>query len=82
MNGYEKLIKVIREEGSRGKQSFPVRLGTMETKEKCSAGEMELEGEELLVNEELKKKLEAGDTVLIARISETQFVIIAKVVEM
>lgn len=82
MNGYEKMIQVIREEMSREKNDHPIRLGTMESAKSCSVGEMVLEADDLLVDEELEKKLEAGDTVLVAEVSNTRFVIIAKVVDM
>lgn len=82
MNGYERMIQVIREEIGREKNRFPVRLGTMGNEGSCSIGTIQLETDDLLVDEELGKKLRAGDTVVVTEVSDARFAIIAKVVEM
>lgn len=77
MNSYEKIIKTIRTESNRDKNSY-IRLGTV-TNGKIKMGMLELEKEDFLINSDLK--LTNGDRVLIAKIEDV-FVIICKVVDM
>lgn len=82
MNGYEKLIKTIRQEGKRNQKPYPIRKAVMTAETKCSFGSQELEEEDLMVAHHLKGNLVKGDTVLITKISEECYVILEKVVEM
>lgn len=87
MNGYEKLIKTMREEAGRDRVKYPVKVAVMTSPTSCRYGQMELDAEDLLfadhltVQTEAKTILKAGDKVLITRISEDQFALIEKVVE-
>lgn len=77
MNSYEKIIKTIRTESNRDKNSY-IRLGSV-ANGKIKMGMLELEKEDFLINSDLK--LTNGDRVLIAKIEDV-FVIICKVVDM
>ncbi len=77
MNSYEKIIKTIRTESNRDKNTY-IRLGSV-TNNKIKMGMLELEKEDFLINADLK--LTNGDRVLIAKIEDI-FVIICKVVNM
>ena len=81
MNAYEKIIKTIRAESSRGSKK-EIKLGTMKSATKCMMGQIELDDEDLLINETLDGELEAGDDVLIAQVSSGIYVILAKVVSL
>lgn len=76
MDAYEKIIKTMREEGNRNPSPVP-KLATMTGSRSCKLGTMELTEEDLLF---CVGNLEAGDRVVIYRISNDKFVIIAKVV--
>lgn len=82
MDGFEKLIKVIRSEANRNRDAYPVKLGYMKENNCCMAAGLELEPEDLMVAEHLEGKLEKDDVVLVVQISEGMFAIIERVVEM
>lgn len=54
----------------------------MTGKDSCRTGTLELDKDDLIVNETLKGKLQAGDVVLITQISEETFAILAKAGEL
>ena len=82
MNAYEKFIKIIREEAARSKKNYLIKLAEMTGKDSCRTGTLELDKDDLIVNETLKGKLQAGDVVLITQISEETFAILAKAGEL
>lgn len=82
MNAYEKFIKIIREEATRSKKNYLIKLAEMTGKDSCRTGTLELDKDDLIVNETLKGKLQAGDVVLITQISEETFAILAKAGEL
>lgn len=82
MNVYEKFIKIIREEAARSKKNHLIKLAEMTGKDSCRTGTLELDKDDLIVNETLKGKLQAGDVVLITQISEETFAILAKAGEL
>lgn len=77
MDGYEKILKVVR---SQNKINTGMIMGKMLESNKCKVGSIELDDDDLLFNEQLVGKLKKGDTVLIYRLSDEKYVIIAKVV--
>lgn len=81
MDGFEKLVKTIREEGARY-NPYSLCLGEMTGKRTCRTGSLALDPDDLLVAEHLKGKLEKGDTVVLYHISEDSYVILEKVVDM
>ena len=58
------------------------KLAEMTGKDSCRTGTLELDKDDLIVNETLKGKLQAGDVVLITQISEETFAILAKAGEL
>ncbi|MCI8408697.1 MAG: hypothetical protein HFJ09_05420 [Lachnospiraceae bacterium] len=77
MNGYEKLISIIRQEVKRNQETYRIKRGTMTSAKTCAVGELELDEEDLIKADiELKK----GDEVLIVKLSEDTWVILCKVV--
>ncbi len=76
MDAYEKIIKTMREEGNRNPSPVP-KLATMTGSRSCKLGTMELTEEDLLF---CVTNLKAGDRVVVYRISNEKFLIIAKVV--
>lgn len=77
MNGYEKIIKTMREQS----ESAPsMKVGTMLSENTCVMGQITLDEDDLLVSSHLKEKLKKNDDVLLVRISEDTYVILAKVV--
>ncbi len=77
MNSYEKIIKTIRAESKRDKNTY-IRLGSVKNG-KIKMGMLDLEKEDFLINADLK--FTNGDKVLVAKIEDV-FVIICKVVDM
>ena len=80
MNGYEKIIDLMRKEGATKNPETP-KLAEMISEDECSLGDLTLDSDDLLVADHLKGKLEEGDTVLIQRIDDETYVIIERVVE-
>lgn len=79
MNGYEKILKVMREQN----QSVPTPcIGVMISDSECQLGTLLLDFDDLLISAVLKGKLEKGDEVLLQKISDETYVILAKVVSM
>lgn len=81
MNAYEKMLMIMREQGKRENPDTP-KMAEMASDSTVKTGSLFLDEEDLLVNSNLKGKLEKGDTVLIQKVSEDTYVILAKVVEM
>ena len=77
MDAYEKIIKTMREEGNRDPQPVP-KLATMTGERTCKLGTLDLVEDDLLF---CVRNLEAGDKVVVYRITNDKYVIIAKVVE-
>ena len=75
MNAYEKIIKTMRAEGN--KNPAPVlQLATMTSERSCKLGTMELDADDLL----FCVYAEAGDRVVIYRISNDKYVVLGRVV--
>ena len=100
MNGYERIIKLMREQGA-AYNGPSLQLGEMVSKTACVVGELKLEKDDYLISHHLtdhemtieepnesKKKvkvystLKKGDIVLVQRISDEQYVIIERLVEL
>lgn len=77
VNGYEKLIHIIRQEAKRDQEIYKIKRGTMTSTKSCVVGELELDEDDLIKADiELKK----GDEVLIVKLSEDTWAILCKVV--
>ena len=76
MDAYEKIIKTMREESKRDPQPVP-KLATMTGERSCKLGTLNLNEDDLLF---CVRNLEAGDKVVVYRITNDKYVIIAKVV--
>lgn len=82
MNGYEKIITMMKNAPSKKQQiNSPFLLGEMTSNNTCSIGDIELDEDDLLINTSLENKLEAKDTVLLSRLNEDDFIILCKVKE-
>lgn len=81
MNGYEKMIALMRQQGGIGNMPAP-RLAEMTGPETCDVGGMELEREDFLVAGHLKGQLKKGDTVLVQRMNEEKYAIIERLVDL
>ena len=82
MNGYEKIVTMMQKAASKnGDINSPFILGEMTDAKTCDIGDIVLDEDDLLVNAELKDNLAAGDTVLINRLDEDDFIILCKVEE-
>lgn len=57
MDGYEKLIKTIREESSRAEKGFPLKIGVMKSPTSCLMGQIELEHDDIYIAEHLTKNV-------------------------
>lgn len=79
MNGYEKMINLMRQQGNVCNEPVP-KLAEMTGPDACDIGGLELEQEDLLVAEHLKGHLRKGDTVLVQRVKEDKYVIIERLV--
>ncbi|MCI8483507.1 MAG: hypothetical protein HFH41_04110 [Lachnospiraceae bacterium] len=80
MNGYEQIIKLMREQGAANNLPVP-RLAEMKNTAECDAGDLMLDKEDLLIADHLKGKLKEGDTVLIQRVTDDTYAIIERLVE-
>lgn len=104
MNGYERIINIMREQGAV-KNPASLQLGEMTSAKTCKIGDLKLDADDLLIAEHLTEyekkidiedkgtltaptttikihgKLKKGDLVLVYRLSDEQYVIIEKLVE-
>ncbi len=81
MNSYEKMLMIMREQGKKGNLDTP-KMAEMASDSTVKIGTLLLDEDDLLVSSHLMGKLEKGDTVLLQKVSEDTYVIVAKVVEM
>lgn len=86
MNGYEKIVIMMTNASKKSSNdeddiTSPLILGEMTAAKKCSIGDIILDEDDLLINEELEGELHAGDTVLLNRLDAEDFVILCKVKE-
>ncbi len=81
MNGYEKMITLMRQQGEVRNMPVP-RLAEMTGPETCDIGGMELDREDFLVAEHLKGQLKKGDTVLVQCVNEEKYAIIERMVDL
>ena len=80
MNGYERMIKIIREESKKTGRIGYVRLATMTSPTTCDIGGVDIDENDYMITERLAGKLEAGDTVLIAQVAGDRYAIIERMV--
>ena len=87
MNGYERLIKVMR--AQEGKSENVFKIGTITQGLGCKTGELELFREDLFFSEELITgylkgedsfvlPAKKGDKVLLVRLNDETFVVLCK----
>lgn len=87
MNGYERLIKVMRAQKGKGESVF--KIGTITQGLGCKTGELELFREDLFFSEELITgylkgedsfvlPVKKGDKVLLVRLNDETFVVLCK----
>ena len=81
MDGYEKILKLMREQGQKLNPEG-IRFAQMVSEKECSLGSLSLDEDDLLVASHLKGKLNKGDDVLVLKISPDKYAILEKVVEM
>lgn len=85
MNGYERLIKVMRAEAQKAsggvKEQNRMRIGIMTAKNECKIDTLELDQDDLLVLDAVKEDLKKGDEVLLYKLNEDTYIILGKVVE-
>lgn len=81
MNGYERIIKLMREQGKVNAVQAP-KLAEMTGEAECDIGGVKLDREDLIVAEHLKGKLKKDDVVLVQRINEETYAIIERMVEL
>ena len=80
MNPYEKIINTMRKEARRIERTSDIRMCEMTSGTTCEMDGVELDAEDLIINADLKGKLKQGDKVLMTRVSENTYAILAKVV--
>lgn len=78
MNGYEKIVSMMKKSGEV--DSSPIILGEMKDNTVCKIGKLELDPDDYMINEDIKDKLKAGDSVVLIRHTEDMYIILAKVV--
>lgn len=76
MNSYEKLLEIMRKQGSKDNPSS-LQLGRYENN-KVKIGNQILDSEDYLIADGLK--VTDGDLLLVYQISDAQFIIVCKVV--
>lgn len=81
MDGYEKILKLMREQGQKLNPEG-IRFAQMVSGKECRLGSLPLDEDDLLVASHLKGKLNKGDDVLVLKISPDKYAILEKVVEM
>ena len=77
MNAYERIMEVIRKQGK--KDLAGLQLVSVGEQKEIHAGDLKLDSEDYLRAEGMS--LQEGDTVLIYRFSDDQYIAICKVVE-
>lgn len=82
MNAYEKMIRVIRKESEQSERAPALKMCEMNSGESCVMDGMTLDADDLVVSDHLQGKLKKGDLVLITKVSDETYAIIAKVVSM
>lgn len=76
MNSYEKLLEIMRKQGSKDNPSS-LQLGRCENN-KVKVGNQILDPEDYMIADGLKIK--KGDLLLVYQINDAQFIVICKVV--
>lgn len=79
MNGYEKFVKLMRQQGGTNHMPVP-RLAEMTSAEECDVGDLVLDKDDFLVADHLKGKLKKGDAVLVQRLNDETYAIIGRMV--
>ena len=78
MNGYEKICALMKQSGENDNR--PIILGEMKNNTVCKIGKLELDPDDYMINEDIKDKLNEGDSVVLIRYTEDMYIILAKVV--
>ena len=78
MNAYERIMEVIRKQEKKG-NSAGLQMASVGEQKEIHAGDLKLDSEDYLRAEGMS--LQEGDTVLIYRFSDDQYIAICKVVE-
>ena len=78
MNGYEKLILQMRNEG-KGNEDTLMQLGEVLSKGRIQVGELKLDTDDYRMLESVGE-LQKGDIVLLCQVSEEEFIVIGKVI--
>lgn len=81
MNGYEKIVTMMKQAGRKSMGSPVIAIGEMIDSKNCKIDELTLDTDDYMIAERLKDKLKAGDMVIVLRYSEEIYIIIEKVVE-
>ena len=79
MNGYTKLLKIMREQSKKGEEANYM-FAKITSSTRCKIGSIELDKDYLLFNEQTLGNLKKGDMVLLLQLSNNKFVVMAKVV--
>jgi|GEM_PF-3586005 hypothetical protein len=91
MNGYEKIVTLIQD---LSKTASSFLITTMDTNSSCKANGTPLDSDDLFISEQLKtgwyrkegnefvyvEPIKAGDTVLLIKVNEEQYVILERLV--
>lgn len=78
---FAKLLKMMQRQGERNNPTV-VEIGIMTSPSSCIIGELPLNSYNLLLNSNLKDKLDKGDKVAITKVTgQDLYVILCKVVD-
>lgn len=80
MNGYEKIVTMMKNAGKKSAGRPVVAIGEMLDSESCQIDELTIDADDYLIAERLQGKLKKGDTVVVLRYSEEIYLIMEKVV--
>ena len=79
MDGYEKILSIIRKEVKRSQITHQIRCAVMTSEKTCVVGKLELDEDDLI---KADIELKEGDDVLIVQVSEDTWAILCKVVRL
>lgn len=87
MNGYEKILKIMKE---KGKKESEIKLGVVLDNMRIDTGELVLDRDDLLIPDillngytaadgSIKEPLSEGDIVLVVRLSDVKYAVLGRV---
>lgn len=79
MNGYEKIVSLIK--NSKSNFLLPFALGEMKSNTVCLINRLELEPDDYLISDHIKDKLKEGDIVLVLRYSDDTYILLERLVK-